>query len=648
MCRVLTSDSFIIFRIRKLCLTVLLGLLAMYCSGLPAEAAQNTTQQSPYMEEREPVYHAFVFGNDLYTSLPEIRSAAQDFREMKRYFLEAGYRVWDMNGTGRFTTVDEFYEYMTRAREEIQPGDAVVIYYSGHGFHFGNQDWLGPLGYPEGIVDQQMLFEHAVGLKDIITGLSEKRIDYAVAIIDACRTEVPFKFRNENGSSVVGDTPMPDFNYQGPSLIAWNIGVPAYAGGTANGSDAAGETSLYTRLLLRLLKTRPRISELQAELKVAIKDLIDTREIMRGDLDPRFIGGTDFSFNKQTDIATSEKRKRTWRFTMAEPSRQLVRSYLMLNPGSRFSTAAWKYLDDHASEPEDIRGSSLSLAEAIDTSFPEGKRSGKLVAVATSGFSVNFPRNTVGLPGVAEQSIADLIVYSDRPDDISGAYEARYALKGSKLNFDIDMIVAAGAVAVNTGQIARREPRPGAQGTFKFNKPAAVEINRTFFETSSKKLYADIGLNRWPTGLPVTKNWASFDYRGSEQPSFNVLNRALREVVINDNGMSIAQIADEVRQSSTDILWVSIAVDYQPIDVSALQLRRSDATTDAERAAIERELNDQVQKDRRALAAAQMLALEARNQLIEAGVDRLRITTVNARRGELSTGAIRLRFFGSR
>jgi hypothetical protein len=602
-----------------------------------------------YMQEQAPTYHAFIFGNDAYEALPEIKSAARDFEKMREYFDNAKYRIWDMDGAGKFRSVDQFYKYMKDKLTQIQPGDVVVLYYSGHGFHYGNQDWLVPLDYPAGTVDQQLLFKHAIGVDDLISGLAKRRIDYAVAIIDACRTQPPFQFRTPGGTILNGEPRLPGFSYTGPSLTAWSIGVPTYAGGTAIGTDSLDEMSLYSGIFLEALKKKPRISELQPELAVAVLNLASEGKIAPNEIAPRFYSSRDFTFDANPDPVVVAVQKQEWLKAITEPSRANVSAFMVRNPGSVFSSSGWRYIDDHASEPEDGGGSSLTSADAIDYAFPEAQRTGKMVAIATTGFDVNFPRNTIGLPAVDKDLLKDAIAYVDRPGEIGDAYAVRYEAKGSKRNFDIDIIGAAGAVAVNTGQTSRPVPDVTARPTFTFGRSSSIQINSTFFDDSSGKLLAEIAPGQEAAGPPDSKV-LDFNYRAG-QPSFNNLNRALREVIIDGPELanhSIAKITKEVRRSSKDILWVSIAVQYRPPDLSELQSRKAEAEAEQAAAAIDRELNDAVRTDRLALADARLRAQDARNQLIDAGIDGKRITTVGVEAGQSLGNQVRLRFFGSR
>nr|WP_171815736.1 caspase family protein [Rhizobium leguminosarum] len=604
-----------------------------------------------YLQERPPTYHAFIFGNDAYEALPEIKSAARDFEKMREYFANAKYRIWDMDGAGKFKSVDQFYKYMKDALTQIQPGDVVVLYYSGHGFHYGNQDWLVPLDYPAGTVDQQLLFKHAVGVDDVIAGLAKRRIDYAVAIIDACRTQPPFQFRTPGGTFLNGEPRLPAFSYTGPSLTAWSIGVPTYAGGTAIGTDSPDEMSVYSGIFLEALRKKPRISELQPELAVAVLRLASEGRIAPNEIAPRFFSSRDFTFDASPDPTLVAGQKQEWLTAITEPSRSIVSAFMVRNPGSAFSSAGWKYIDDHAGEPEDAGGSSLTSADAIDYAFHEAQLTGKMVAIATSGFDVNFPRNTIGLPAVDRDLLQNAIAYVDKPGEIGDAYTARYEAKGSKQNFDIDIIGAAGALAVNTGQTSRPVPDVTALPTFTFGRSSSIQINRTFFDDNSGKLYAEIAPGQEAVGPPSSSVWTDFNYRGGKQPSFNNLNRALREVIIDGPQLadhSIAKITEDVRRSSKDILWVSIAVEYRPPDLSEYQNRKAKAETDQAAAAIDRELDNTVRTDRLALAEARLRAQDARIQLIDAGIDGKRITTVGVDAGQSLGNRVRLRFFGSR
>ncbi|MBY5533648.1 caspase family protein [Rhizobium leguminosarum] len=616
-----------------------------------AAAAQN--RPAPYMQERAPTYHAIVFGNDLYKGVPGIPSARHDFTVMKSFFKTAGYNVWDWNNSGRFETVDEFYGYMTEARDAIQPGDVVVFYYSGHGFSYANQSWLVPLDYPSGKVDQQVLFQHAIALNGLLRGLAEKRVDYVIVILDACRASATFPFLNDTGGNRLSETRIPGFSVTGRSLLAWNIGVPTFDGGQAFGLDATDKPSLFTGVLLNALTKRTRLSELKTQLDISVDHLTSDGVIPQGALSPRFLNQADFNFNPKPDASLAAQQKRDWENTMAEPSRRSVSDFLMTNPGSQYSTVAWKYIDEHPSDPVDAGGASLTLAEAIDASFAEGQQTGKLIAIATSGFNVNFPRNSIGFAPPGAAVLSDATVFAENRNEISRAYEERYQTKGSKLQFDIDLIGQAGAIALNSGQVSRAKPSTSASRVVTFEKSASIRIGETVFDQASGKLFAEIGSDQDNFGLALG-TWAGLDYKGAAQPSFNVLNRALREIIVSKSDLggenvelSVGAITEEVRRSSKDLLWVSIAVDYKRTDLAEFQNRLDKAPDEPNRVSAELAMEVAARADRLALASARLRAQDARLQLIKAGVDGKRITMVGEAAQSIGDG-VRLRFFGSR
>ncbi len=632
---------------------------AAQCSLAPSPAVAAPASgpaQSIYTMERTPVYHAFIFANDEYDVLPDIPSAAKDFALMRDFFQRSGYRMWEIGGNGRFHSVQEFYAFMAKAREEIEPGDIVVLYYSGHGFHYGNQNWLVPLDYPSGPVHAQMLFKTAVGLNDVINGLAEKRPDYVVPILDSCRTTVQFPMAGgtAGGAAEVRDPLLTGFNFLGPSLLAWLIGVPTQTGGQAIGTSSPNEPSLYTGVLSKAFEAHSKLNEVQRALKSAVQDLINAGIVTSVDIAPRFIANDlDFDFSSQKDPATAERQAREWMTVLREPSKKLVSSYLIRNPGSSYSTAAWQFIDDHAADPIDNSGFSATDAEKVDIAFVEGAANGKLIAIATPGFTAKFPRNALGQEPTRLETMADSIVYADNVAEIGEVLAQRYATKGSKLKFDVSVLQDAGSLKGDRELLARAAPSSSAEVLAKFDKSTSYKIAETFFEADNNTLFARVQTGI--AGEPVSEgSWISFDYGDAKAPEYNVLNRALREVYISAESLTgvssestIAGVTAEVRGASNDILWVSIAVDYTSLDLVPLRRRLEAAQDDDTRAEIAAEIERAARIDQRAFADANLRSNDARQQLISAGVDGKRISIVSDSAAKLGSG-VRLRYFGSR
>ena len=646
---------------RKAFLTAGIAGLALSClvagsAVLAAPISAEEAAHSKYFEARTPVRHAIIFANSNYVSLTTVPSGKKDLELMRKFFKDAGYHIWPEEGDGQFKTVDDAYDVLLKAREQIQPGDIVVIYYSGHGFFYGNQNWLVPLNYPAGPVGAQLLFQNAVGLNDIINGLAAKRMDFVVPILDSCRTWIDLSL--SKGKRVVGtEARVPDprltgFNISGPSLLAWMIGVPTASGGQTLGLEDEGQPSLYTGLLAEALRTKTDVKELQTALKLEVKHLVDAHKINEEDMAPRFMANElGFDFSLAPNEAIDDRQEFDWKQVLREPSRQLVSDYLVANPGSKYSSAAWKYLDDHANEPLDASGNSATSADAIDMSFEAAKASGKMVAIATPAFTAKFPRNMLGLESPNAIVTSTSIAYADKATDFDGIFAQKYRFAGSKLRFDLDALSSIAVVTGNLKADALTQPRVNAPVIAEFDKSTLFSVSETYFDETRKKLFAKVRPRL--KGAIMTESWIGFDYDKNSKQLFNVLNRALHQDTFSADGIAgkskhtIKAVTQEVLGASNEILWVSIAARYRPSDISALQRELDDAGDEKTRAAIIVEIDKVREKDSRALSEARLRVQSARLQLIDTGIAGDRISTVEDQT-LAADESIRLRFFGSR
>lgn len=70
-------------------------------------------------------------------------------------------------------------------KNDIDPGDEVVVFYAGHGVQLGGANYLIPVdthGESEDAVRDE-----AIALQRVLDDLSERRVQVALVILDACR-----------------------------------------------------------------------------------------------------------------------------------------------------------------------------------------------------------------------------------------------------------------------------------------------------------------------------------------------------------------------------------------------------------------------------------------------------------------------------
>lgn len=140
---------------------------------------------------------ALFIGNDQYQFCNPLSKCVDDARAMQQVFNKIGYikAVLDVD-----LNADDMHKAFARLKEDIQPGDELVISFSGHGVQVNSEIYLVPTDFgsynlPPELRDDQDLS----GLEAVINGCInlDKEMDemlacgakMVVAVIDACRTQ---------------------------------------------------------------------------------------------------------------------------------------------------------------------------------------------------------------------------------------------------------------------------------------------------------------------------------------------------------------------------------------------------------------------------------------------------------------------------
>jgi hypothetical protein len=140
---------------------------------------------------------ALFIGNDQYHFCNPLRKCVDDARAMQQLFNRIGYTkaVLDVD-----LNADDMHKTFARLKEDIQPGDELVISFSGHGVQVNSEIYLVPIDFgsynlPPELKDDKDLS----GLEAVINGCInlDREMDemlasgakVVVAVIDACRTQ---------------------------------------------------------------------------------------------------------------------------------------------------------------------------------------------------------------------------------------------------------------------------------------------------------------------------------------------------------------------------------------------------------------------------------------------------------------------------
>lgn len=131
---------------------------------------------------------AFVLGNGDYGGEGNLRMSVNDARAVSESLARLDFEVTCRQDQTRIETVQDF----ERFSRQVQPGDDVLVYYSGHGLEVNSENYIVPVGFTG---REEEPTDHLVSIQSMI----EKIGDVAarkIVLLDACR-DIP-DIREEN------------------------------------------------------------------------------------------------------------------------------------------------------------------------------------------------------------------------------------------------------------------------------------------------------------------------------------------------------------------------------------------------------------------------------------------------------------------
>ena len=137
---------------------------------------------------------ALVIGNDGYKFVSKLLNAKQDANAIAENLTNVGYKV-----TLRLDQSEkEMKASLRNFKAQIEAGDEVAFFYAGHGVQLANTNYLIPIDVAgEG---EEQIKDEAISLQRILDDMTDKKVKFTLAMIDACRDN-PFK---SSGRSIGG------------------------------------------------------------------------------------------------------------------------------------------------------------------------------------------------------------------------------------------------------------------------------------------------------------------------------------------------------------------------------------------------------------------------------------------------------------
>lgn len=165
-----------------------LGAIALWSLIAAHAGGQEKCPQDKYSVEVPTHRWALVIGNSNYTNIDPLPSAIEEAHKVAAALGGLGFEVTE----DKDVTFDKFKQLLDTFVAKIQPDDLVIFYFSGHGFNYGNENYLVPVGFPAHVTDIEVpvTFIPVTSLVQRIIG--EKRPGYLLLLLDACRTAAQF------------------------------------------------------------------------------------------------------------------------------------------------------------------------------------------------------------------------------------------------------------------------------------------------------------------------------------------------------------------------------------------------------------------------------------------------------------------------
>jgi len=290
-----------------------------------------------YLFEREPARLALVVGNSDYEHLGPLHSAKFDAKEMSTRLKQLGFTVTLVT---RLSSVRHFEDDILPAfRNNIQRGDLVVFYFSGHGFAYGPDNYIAPADLPP-VVPGPMMGDHGIAVAAIEDYFARQSPGVVVMLIDACRAIAGFVIK-ESGTQNLVPSGLPA-HVGSPERINTIEGYAARAGSIAIASTTGTELSPFTKSLSAHIEMKGvELSEMFRD--VAADVLLATNQSQT----PGIVSWSTSEVYLNPTDGIRAREKEAWVAALSSGSREVIERFSYRRALSRHAGAACLWLKDH-------------------------------------------------------------------------------------------------------------------------------------------------------------------------------------------------------------------------------------------------------------------------------------------------------------
>jgi len=192
---------------------------------------------------------ALLLGNTAYTQVKALSGPLDDVKDMTAALQALGFeRKNILDRTNK--SYQETHDIAREFKALIQPGDDVLIYYSGHAVQLGGGNYLLPIDVPsrEQIDSEQAITDRTVRLQRFLSDASERKARFTLLIVDACRDN---PIQVANGKTIAAGKGLAPESPSNGQMIVFAAG----ANQIAKDKLASDRNSLFTGVLLQKMRT---------------------------------------------------------------------------------------------------------------------------------------------------------------------------------------------------------------------------------------------------------------------------------------------------------------------------------------------------------------------------------------------------------
>ncbi|MEM8631795.1 MAG: caspase family protein [Pseudomonadota bacterium] len=223
------------------------------------------------IESRAERRYAIVVGNSGYQSIPSLPNAHADARVMAAFLESQGYEVHHHEDISK----RDFEGVLRRALFDIDRDTEVVVFFAGHGFQIGSENYLVPVD-----ADLDSVYDvpfEAVSLGSLV-GIVGSRARLQIVILDSCRDN---PFAGKTALTQVGSElreTRTGFSSQAAPL---NSSLIYSTSPGAVAFDGEGENSPFTAALIDQAQRKPNapIKDLFERVRRAVYEKTDGRQV---------------------------------------------------------------------------------------------------------------------------------------------------------------------------------------------------------------------------------------------------------------------------------------------------------------------------------------------------------------------------------